>query len=229
MKHGKLIFAAALMGGALFLFSPDMSAQEAGYIRELSGTVETKAPGSGLWVKALEGDRIGRDTLISTGFKSGATLVLGESVVTVRSLTRLSVEELVRNQGEEQVSLYLQTGRIRAKVNPPFQGKTDFTVRSPTATASVRGTTFDFDTENLRVEEGRVQYSLPGGRGLQVAGGERSYVDEANNRVVSPFAAATELLSPALPPGTDSGSPVEDRAPAVLSPEVDVGIGFHWD
>jgi hypothetical protein len=238
MKYEKRTFAAALMAGALLIFTRGIFAQETGYIRELSGTVETKAPGSALWVNALVGDRIGRDTLISTGFKSSAALVLGESVIMVRPLTRLSVEEIEKNQEGEQVNLYLQTGRIRAEVNLPSGGKIDFTVRSPIATASVRGTSFDFDTENLRVDEGQVQYSLANGRVILVAGGETSYVDEANNRVLSPFVAALELLSPALPPGSDSGNPgsVNDRAPALTLPPglarssgIDTGIDFEWD
>jgi hypothetical protein len=116
-------------------------------------------------------------------------------------------------------------------------GKTDFTVRSPIATASVRGTSFDFDTENLRVDEGRVQYSHDNGSSTSVPAGGMSYVDETSTSVISPFAAVSDLLSPALPAGSGSGSPLGDHAPAILnSPvilppplEVDVGIGFDWD
>jgi hypothetical protein len=88
--------------------------------------------------------------------------------------------------------------------------------------------------ENLRVTEGRVRYSLANGRRVSVAAGGMSYVDEANNTVASPFAAAAELLSPALPPGSGSGGPLGDRAPAitpVILPllEADVDVGFGWD
>jgi hypothetical protein len=99
---------------------------------------------------------------------------------------------------------------------------------SPIATASVRGTSFNFDTGNLQVDQGLVQYSLPNGRGVLVAEGEISYVDEAGRNVVSPFAAASELLSPALPPGSDSGGLTGDTAlPALL--DAGLGIGFSWD
>jgi hypothetical protein len=131
------------------------------------------------------------------------------------------------------VSLYLQTGRIRAEVKPPTGGRTDFTVRGPSVTASVRGTSFEFDTENLRVEEGRVEYSLANGRGTIVAGGGMSYVDESGGRVISPFEAAEELLTPAPPLGSGSGSPVGDNAPAVKAAVkaptgADMGVGFSW-
>jgi hypothetical protein len=229
-------------------YTPCLHAQETAFFREINGTVEIKTPGSAEWVKAAAGDGIEKNTIISTGFKSTAALVVGDSVITVRPVTRLSLEEIIRNQDSEQVNLYLHTGRVRAEVSPPSGRKTDFTVRSPVATASVRGTSFEFDTENLRVDEGRVQYSLANRRQGYVAAGGISYVDETNNTVVSPFEAAAKLLVPTLPVGSGSGGPVGDHAPAIspgnnvpaISPVVpadaadvadvaDVGVGFGWD
>jgi hypothetical protein len=224
--------AAALVLSGIFLFALNVEAQEIAFFRNLSGTVEVKAPGSEVWRNAVEGNRIEKNTIISTGFKSTAVVVLGDSVLTVRPLTRLSLEEIIRSQSDEQVNLYLHTGRVRADVSPPSGGKTDFVVRSPMATASVRGTSFEFDTEQLVVQEGRVQYSLENGRQTYVAAGGTSYVDETGGSLVTPFEAMAELLSPALPPGSDSGSPMGDSAPAVGSePKTDgeVGVGFDWD
>jgi hypothetical protein len=240
MKYGKQTFAAVLIAGGFFLFSSglyaqdihvqDTAAREAAFFRETSGTVEIKAPGSTVWASAAAGDRVENNTLISTGFKSIAVLVLGNSIIIIQPVTRLSLEEIVRDQNGERVNLYLQTGRVRAEVKPPVSGKTDFTVRSPVATASVRGTSFDFDTENLRVDEGRVQYSHDNGRSTSIPAGGMGYVDETNNTVISPFAAAAELLSPALPVGSGSGGPAGDQAPVILPPPVvDVGVGFEWD
>jgi hypothetical protein len=226
--------ACVLALGGLFLFVPRLPAQEAAFFREINGTVEIKAPGS-TWVSAAAGDRIEKDTVISTGFKSTAVLVVGDSVISVRPVTRLSLEEIVRSRNGEKVSLHLRTGRIRADVKPPAEGNIDFTVRSPIATASVRGTSFEFDTETLRVDEGRVEYSLDNGRGTRVAAGGVSYVDETSNTVVNPFDTAAELLNPAPPPGSGSGGPVGDTAPVVLPPLVpsssgaDVGLEFGWD
>jgi hypothetical protein len=230
MNDGKQMVVLALVLSGTFLFAGTVYAQEIAFFRELSGTVEIKAPGSALWVNAAAGDRIEKNTLISAGFKSTAVLVLGDSIITVRPLTRLSLEEIIRNQNNEQVNLYLHTGRVRAEVKPPAGGKTDFTVRSPVATASVRGTSFEFDTERLLVGEGLVQYSLANGRQVYVAQGGVSYVDEVNNTVINPFDAAAELLVPAPPPGSGSGGPAGDNAPAVLpSSRAEVGVGFEWD
>jgi hypothetical protein len=222
MKYVMCVLLVVTAGGFLY-------AQSA-FFREVSGTVEVRAPGSPAWVKAAKGDAIGKDTIISTGFKSTASISLGNSTLTVRPLTRLSLEEIIQNQNGEQVNLYLQTGRVRAEVNPPSGGTVDFSVRSPSVTASVRGTSFDFDTENIRVEEGRVQYSLPNGRQVYVDEQERSYVDGANNRVASPFEAAREDVTPGLPPGSGSGNPAGDNAPVISAPtNGNAGVGFGWD
>ncbi|MDR0450030.1 MAG: FecR family protein [Treponema sp.] len=241
MNRGKPFFicALALMGAFSFVprFSPPLYAQETAFFREVNGTVEIKAPGSELWINASPGDRIEKNTLVSTGFRSSAAIVLGESLIMVRPLTRLSLDEIITSQNNEEVNIYLHTGRLRAEVSPPAGGKIDFTVRSPIVTASVRGTSFEFDTENLRVDEGRVQYSLANGRQVAVTGGGISYVDETANTVISPFEAAEELLAPALPPGgSASGSPAGDSAPLIPPPSppsepsgADVEIGFGWD
>jgi hypothetical protein len=228
MNPKKQTLVPALVLGTL-LFAGAVYAQETASFREVTGTVEIKAPGSGNWVNAAAGDRIEKSTLISTGFKSSAVVLVGNSVIMVQPVTRLSLEEILRNQGNEQVNLYLHSGRIRADVNPPAGGTSAFTVRSPIATASVRGTSFEFDTENLKVVEGRVLYSLANGRGTYVAEGGTSYVDETSNTVVSPFEVAAELLSPALPPGGASGVPVGDRSPAIVPTAAKVGLGFGWD
>jgi hypothetical protein len=208
-----LVLLLMISGG--FLEHGILNAQEAGIIRELSGTVETKAANVSAWARAAQGDRIEKNTIISTGFKSTVVIALGNSTITVRPLTRLSLEEIARNGNDEQVHLSLQTGRVRAEVTPPAGGKTDFTVRSPSATASVRGTSFDFDGMNLHVDGGTVQYSLANGRQVFVNEQKNSYVDEVNRRVVSPFEAAAEALTPALPPGSNAGAVTGDHIPYI--------------
>jgi hypothetical protein len=235
MQFKTQVLVLALVLGGIFHFPRYVHAQEAAFFREATGTVEIQAPGSTVWVNAAAGDRISQNTVVSTGFKSSAVIVLGDSVVLVQPLTRLSLEDIIVNQNDEQVNLYLHTGKVRAEVKPPAGGRTAFVVRSPVVTASVRGTSFEFDTENLRVDEGRVVYSLANGRDVSVSAGSVSYVDETSNTVVSPFEAAAELLVPALPVGSGSGGPVGDRAPAVIPPvvlpplEALVGIEYEWD
>jgi hypothetical protein len=196
------MIAAAFLGLALGIF-----AQESlGMIRELSGVVEIKTAGSGVWIPARRGDTLERDTVVSTGFRSIAVLALGNSVLTVRPLSRVSLEELARLPGQDEVSLYMRAGRVRATVNPPVGGKVDFTIRSPVATASVRGTVFEFDTVNLNVQEGLVSFSAPSGPALPVSAGRGSSINETNHTATPPVTATDQALTPSPPLGTDSGA-----------------------
>jgi hypothetical protein len=213
-----LVVLLLFFEGASFLFAQNQRA----FIREITGTVELKVPGSANWIPAREGNRILPNTVISTGFRSAALLVIGDSTIVVRPITRLSLEELLKRDNAEQVSLNLHTGRVKAQVTPPAAGRVDFEVRGPSVTASVRGTAFDFDTLNLKVSEGVVSFA-PATRGtassrpVPVRAGESSWVDTGSGRVVSPPAVAeTNRVLPALP-GRNTFSAASNTPKAAVS------------
>jgi hypothetical protein len=202
---------------------------------EITGTVEIQRQGSSVWTPAVVGMNIDRNTVVSTGFKSEAQVSLGNSKILIRPLTRLSLEELVQREGAEQVNLYLQTGRVRAEVAPPIGGKIDFTIRSPSVTASVRGTEFETDTGRLRVAEGRVKFSGANGQTAYVDRGEYSYIDSRQNRIVTPTETAKQLFSPEIPALNNTGrnqasSPaIGTSLPAVGPPlQDDLDVGVKW-
>jgi len=68
----------------------------------------------------------------------------------------------------------LQAGRVRVDVNPPAGSKAALSVSSPSATASVRGTSFTFDTRNVRVREGTVAFKGKVGYTVRVGAGSSS-------------------------------------------------------
>ena len=129
-----------------------------GVIRELSGTVELKNSGASSFVQANSGDLVMEDTVISTGFKSSALIEAGSALITVRPLTRLSFAEIRLISGTETLNVNLQAGRVRVDVKPLTGTKASMTVTSPTATASVRGTSFELDVKKLTVLEGKAAY-----------------------------------------------------------------------
>jgi hypothetical protein len=181
--------------GVVAAFSQNLQAR----FLEVSGRVEIKEAGSSDWKTAAPGLSIGGNTVISTGLKSSALIALGSSRLEVRPLTMLTLEELSQRDGAEETSLYLRTGRVLARVNRPTGLSVDFTVKSPTVTASVRGTSFEFDGINLWVEEGLALLASPQGQRVYVAEGQRSRVDEGNqNRIVPPFELETALLQPLI-------------------------------
>jgi hypothetical protein len=137
------------------------------------------------------------------------------------------VAEIAQRGNDEAVDLYLETGRVKAEVSPPSGGKTDFTVRSPSMTASVRGMAFEFDTQRIQVESGRVLFTNAGGQAVYVDGGERSYVDETQNRVMPPFEAEIASLTPVLPALSDTGNDAGTAAPVILFSS-ELRTAFEW-
>jgi hypothetical protein len=202
---------------------------QSGLITEISGTVELKAGGASGFVPAQLGDSIDKDTVISTGFRSTALVSLGSATIIVRPLTRLTLNELVRVQNVETINVNLQAGRIRVDVKPPAGNRADFTVKTPTATASVRGTDYALDTRNIHVNEGAVDYSGDLGPVVLVMENNDSGVDDVSGRVKDPIEVYTTTILPPAPPGADAprgGNPVS--VPALpQDPDFDMSVG--WD
>jgi hypothetical protein len=211
----------------LFCAGPLFAQAPQALIQELTGTVEVQFPGSSQWVPATEGMSLEQSSVISTGLQSSALILIGQSRIMVRPLTRLTIEELSALRDTEQVGLFLRTGKVRAEVTPPANGRTNFTVRSPQATNSVRGTAFEFDTVQVTVEEGRVWFlpSAGGSAALVRAGESSAYLEAAV--LVSPPHAIVEALRPELPPGTENGAAMPEPA---VSPQtnIDTGIAITW-
>ncbi|GHV96695.1 iron dicitrate transporter FecR [Spirochaetia bacterium] len=220
----KLVALLFVICGAAVLYA---QTAPRGIIREVNGTVEVKAPGATAWTAAAPGMELEQATAISTGIRSTALIGLGNSVLVVRPLTRLTLEEIQMTAGNEEINLRLQTGRVRANVTPPTGGRTQFSVRSPSATASVRGTAFEFDGYRLKVDEGRVHVTGGDYTGMYVGAGHTIAVNEESGKTASPAETTREELAPALPAGV-SVPDVPASTPAVV-PLADVQVGLEWN
>ena len=211
--------------GLLLLVVSGVFAQEA-IIRELLGTVELKPAGSAVWERAVQGQSVAVDTVVSTGFKSNALIGIGTSIINVRPLTRLSIRELSTSQGIETINVGLQAGRARFDVNPPAGNRTAFTVQTPPATASVRGTIFEVGLFELWVIEGSIEYRGSSGGPVIVDAVGYSYVDERTGRAVLTKWMLLDSLSPAQPIAFDSfssfsGSAAQQRSGIEVSGEME--------
>ena len=190
----KAFLTAILMSAAVCV-----SAQS-GIIRELIGDVELRPAGAAAFTRASAGSAVAQDTIVSTGLRSTAIIEIGSATLTVRPLTRLSLAEITAAAGTENISVNLQAGRVRVDVRPPAGTMASFTVQSPMAVASVRGTSFEFDAHSVTVHEGSV--SFRGDRGAQVmvrAGGESTVA--VGGRAADPAQTIFQNLSPSLPVG----------------------------
>ncbi|MDR0322236.1 MAG: FecR domain-containing protein [Treponema sp.] len=179
-----------------------------GVIRELTGNVELKHSGASVFVPANAGDTIESSTIVSTGFRSFAIIEVGNSVITVHPLTRLSLAEIQTRGNTENVNVNLQAGRVSVDVNPPAGARASFRVQSPASVASVRGTSFEMDTETLTVSEGRVIYNGTAGTAAIVTGGNSSYID-IDGTPANPVEVAEVSFAPASPIGALSSETTE--------------------
>ena len=199
----------------LLLLTVSLSFSQEAVIKELNGTVEIKKPGSAVWETAAQGQTITGDTTISTGFKSGALISFGSSLLTVRPLTRLTLTEISRIAGTETINVNLQTGRVRADVTPPAGARGSYSVQGPIATASVRGTVFEIDTHTLSVIEGAVEFKGTSGSPVVIYAGGYSRIDERTGRPALPEQTLSAALEPELPIASGVFNSFDGTAPRV--------------
>ncbi|MBQ4377874.1 MAG: FecR domain-containing protein [Treponema sp.] len=120
------------------------------------------------WVAIKTGDTLDQGAVIQTGFKSEVVLKLKESTVTVAPLTRITLQTLAERNGvagapgKDETSIFLDTGSLKSNVQKSQDRRVGFTVRSPVATASVRGTEFRLGTKfrgvKLSTKNGKVAF-----------------------------------------------------------------------
>jgi hypothetical protein len=194
-----------------------------GVIRELTGEVELRLEGAASFVPASVGAAVAPNTIVSTGFRSTAVVVVGSSVITVRPLTRLSLAEIQSAENAENVSVNLQAGRVRVDVRPPAGTRTNLSVQSPSSTASVRGTSFEMDRLNLNVSEGRVILTGNTGSAVIVSAGNASLV-KSDGAPANPVEVMAGTLAPSSPVGAPSSDmismPTEVTSYTTLTPEI---------
>lgn len=198
MRHNSILVGvcAVLLTGAVLIPSTvlaqdgqDMTVT----VRGISGRVEFRESG-GDWQQLVAGYELPLGASISTGFNSNAVLEMGLAVMEVGALTRLTIEELMERDGVVESDLYLEVGNIRADVRRTEDRRADFRLRSPVATAAVRGTSFTFDGRNLEVSQGIVELANLRGRRSTVPAGYQSRVSSDGTAPYSPQQAAQDRV-----------------------------------
>ncbi len=207
-----IVFALTLTAG---LFALDAQ------VVTVSGKVEYQNA-SGIWQPLKAGDTLAPGTMISTGFKSEASIKLGASILTVKPLTRMTLTQLVEKEDAVNTELYLEVGNVKAEVNSFNNKKNAFSVKSPVATASVRGTVFELGDE-LVITQGVVVFSTPVGQTRTgTAGQQLELFGEAVASPVTALKARMETIALAETPSSEITSPViaTIAAPAPFIPPV---------
>ena len=107
-------------------------------VNSVVGKVEVQVNES--WIQVKNGDILSSGSIISTGFKSSAVLYIGDSLIEVRALTRLTIEEIREQNQNYNTTMFLDAGSIKADIKKSENKRVGFKVRTSVATASVRGT-----------------------------------------------------------------------------------------
>lgn len=147
-------FCLSFFCASCFLFAAGFSAQ----VVSFSGKAEVLSDGN--WKPLSVGYNLASGDVVQTGFKSSLTLKIKDSTVTVEPLTRMTVEKLSENSEKDNVRLFVDAGGVSSSVKKSGNKKVGFTVRTPVATASVRGTEFsvqnNFDSAKVETKSGSV-------------------------------------------------------------------------
>ncbi len=192
-----------------------------GQVVTVNGKVEYQTD-AGVWKPLAAGTALTAGTVISTGFKSEATVKLGASILTVKALTRMTLTQLVEKENTVNTELYLEVGNVKAEVNSFNNKKNAFSVKSPAATASVRGTVFELGDE-LVITQGTVVFSTPIGQTRSGTAGQQ--LELFGEAVASPVSALKQRMDTIVltsTPSTEVVSPViaTIAAPAPVIPQV---------
>lgn len=138
----------------LFLFSFligtfSFASNEVAIVNSVVGKVEIQLNEN--WVQIKNGDILTPGTVISTGFRSSAVLYIGKSLIEVRALTRLTIEEIVEQNQNYNTTMFLDAGNIKADIKKSDNKRVGFKVRTSVATASVRGTSGEIYSDGTLV------------------------------------------------------------------------------
>lgn len=112
-------------------------------------------------LKLKGGETLNEQTLVQTGFNSYAVIKVGDNLLTVYPLTRISVEKFSSEQGGEgktysRTALYVDMGKAQFKVNSSRTNLNEFKVYMAASVSSVRGTDFTVYANETAAEEGLV-------------------------------------------------------------------------
>ena len=134
MKKIFILALISILGSALFGIEA----------RVVSVTGKVQVQRGAAWIDLKPNDIIRKGEVIQTGFKSEAQLSITSSnqnsKLTVASLSRLTIEQLVEGAGADKTSVYVTTGSVKSEIKKTEDRRASYTVRGPVATASVRGT-----------------------------------------------------------------------------------------
>jgi len=193
----------------------------------VKGSVEVQKAAGGGWEAGANGLLLGEGAAVKTGPGAEAVLAWGGHAVKIAALSLVKVATLTGDDKGGSVSkLSLEQGRVTARVAKLTTKESQFTVKTPTAIAGVRGTAFDFainpanNATTLAVVEGSVSLAA-GAAEVVVEQGFESAVapGEAPSEPIEIPAERMEELKSSVTDLKETAAAVESAAPAAAAKE----------
>ena len=105
----------------------------------VKGEVEVSVDGGKTFSPWKEGMKLKKGDTVSTGFESSMNLAFSYGKLKVGQATQLRLDEFVDEQNIKRTQLYLNVGQVQAIIKKPANMRADFSVATPSAIASIRG------------------------------------------------------------------------------------------
>jgi hypothetical protein len=106
---------------------------------ELSGEVEYSESISGPFKPLTKDVTLRQGMFISTGFESSATVNINGQLLHIPQTVQLRFDEFTQGENLARTQLYLYVGTVQAQVRHTAAIRGDFSVTTPTAISSIRG------------------------------------------------------------------------------------------
>jgi hypothetical protein len=192
--NGSTRFSATLAGGGGGAGDEEPAVKISG----LSRKVEVQQNET-TWIPASDSLTLKAGDKIHTGFKAGATLTFPDgSKLVVKPMTLVLIQSVETTGGKTTVRVWLKLGEVSATINRSRGSAVDFDVKTPTTTASSRGTVFsvlyDGATTIVSVRTDVVVVKPNSGKPVAVTAGHEV---SATARAVSPATAIGKAGAPA--------------------------------
>ncbi len=184
-----------------------VAAPKTGYavVYKISGDVEVSHDGGKNFVPARIGDILKKGDFISTGYDSRGSVDFGYGQLDVGKMTQFRIDEFSDKENIKKTQLFLQVGSVQAKVKHTNSGRSDFSVVTPTANSSIRGSgmVVSYDdkskkTEVLVTEDKAYVKGLKDAAEVEVMEGKKVVVDESQKVSKSESFASSDLPAGSL-------------------------------
>lgn len=122
--------------------APAVSAQDfSAKATAIEGDVTCKADGESAWKPVTVGMELKEGVYIMTAFESSCALEFQDkSVLNVKELSKIQISKFALQAKSVNANVSLFNGKVKATVHRDIDTKTEFQVKTPVSTISVRGT-----------------------------------------------------------------------------------------